>query len=304
MNFLIRTLSAFVLIFLFFQRFDSISQKVDPVNDIEYDPLKFKLVVTGGALFYAGTLTGLYSIWYNDYERTSFHWFNDNSGWMQIDKFGHAYTAYIFGRTAMKSLYWSGVSRKKAIWYGGSFGFVFLSSVEFLDGHYEAWGASVGDLLSNAGGAALLIGQELALGKQALTMKFSYNPSPIAEYRPDVLGEGELERIIKDYNGQTYWFSLNYNSVFKNHTIIPKWFNIAGGYSAYGMLGADENPIHLPEVERYRRYLISLDVDFDKIKSKSKVVNSIFYFLNLIKVPFPTIEINSKGEVIFHPVYF
>lgn len=299
-----RVFSVFILILLLFQYFELKSQKVDQTNNIEYDPLKLKIVVTGGALFYAGTITGLYSIWYKDYERTSFHWFNDNSGWMQVDKFGHAYTSYIFGRTAMKSLFWTGIDRKKAIWYGGSFGFVFLSSVEILDGHYEAWGASVGDLLCNAGGAALLIGQELALGKQALTMKFSYNPSPIAEYRPDVLGEGNLERIIKDYNGQTYWFSLNYNSVFRNHKVIPKWLNIAGGYSAYGMLGGDENPAYLPEVERYRRYLISLDVDFDKIKSKSKVVNSIFYLLNLIKVPFPTVEFNSKGEVIFHPVYF
>lgn len=270
----------------------------------EFDPLKLKIAVGGGALFYAGTLFGLSTIWYKDYEKVPFHWFNDNEGWMQVDKFGHAYTAYIFGKAGYKALMWTGIDRKKAIWFGGSYGFLFLTSVEILDGHYSAWGASTTDMLANALGAGVFISQQLAFKSQVLTMKFSYNPSPLAQYRPDQLGEGNIERIIKDYNGQTYWASVNYRSVFKNQRIIPKWLNIAGGYGAYGMLGGTENPVNLPEVERYRKYLISLDVDFDRIKTKSKFVKSVFFFLNLIKVPFPTVEFNSKGEVIFHPIYF
>jgi hypothetical protein len=284
------------------------SQKLEP-NPNEYDPLKFKLAVAGGVGLYVGTMAGLYTIWYQDYEQTDFHFFDDNSGWMQVDKFGHMYSAYMFSKVGYRTLLWTGIDRKKAIWYGGSYGFVFLTSVEILDGHYTAWGASLGDIACNALGSALLISQELTLGHQAVTMKFSYNPSPLAEYRPDQLGSGNIERIIKDYNGQTYWFSGNYRSAFRNHGFVPKWFNLAFGYSAYGMLGGDENPemingMPLPEVERYRRYLFSLDVDWDKIKTDSKLLNSVFFFLNLVKVPFPTLEYNSKGEVVLHGIYF
>lgn len=282
----------------------SIAQTDSLRLDQPYNPTRLKLVLGGGAALYAGTLIGLHNIWYKDYERTDFHWFDDNGGWMQVDKFGHAYTAYIFGKAGIRALEWTGIDRKKAIWIGGSYGFIFLTSVEILDGHYAVWGASAGDMLANASGAALVIGQELAFKSQVLTMKFSYNPTPLAQYRPNVLGSGDIERVIKDYNGQTYWFSLNYRSVFKGHDFIPKWLNIAGGYGAYGMLGGETNPSDLPEIERYRKYLFSLDVDFDRIKTKSKFVNSVFFFLNLIKVPFPTLEVNSKGELVFHPVYF
>ncbi|MEQ8323275.1 MAG: DUF2279 domain-containing protein [Vicingaceae bacterium] len=281
------------------------AQKVSTLDTIrEFDPIKFKTVVMGGGLFYAGTLTGLSTIWYKDYENVGFHLFNDNNGWMQIDKFGHAYTSYIMGKGGYRSLLWAGVDRKKAIWYGGSYGFIFLTSVEIIDAHYAQWGFSVGDMLSNAFGSALLISQELLAGSQVITMKFSYHPTNLAQYRPELLGSGGIERIIKDYNGQTYWFSLNYRSLFKGHHAVPKWLSISGGYAAYGMLGGDDNPANFPTTQRYRRYFLSLDINFERIKTRSKMLNSMFFFLDLIKFPLPAIEFNEKGEVVFHPIYF
>ena len=135
-------------------------------------------------------------------------------------------------------------------------------------------------------------------------MKFSYHPTELAEMRPSHLGSAPIEKSIIDSSGQTYWFSANYRSVFRRHKVIPKWINMAGGYAAYGMLGGNENPAYLPEVERYRRYFLSLDIDFDQIHTRSKVLNSVFFFLNLLKFPLPTLEYNDKGEFIFHPVYF
>jgi len=270
----------------------------------QYYPTRLKLVATGAGLFYFGTLSGLYTIWYEDKNQTNFHWFDDNQGWMQVDKFGHAYTSYFMGKLGYRSLMWTGIDRKKAIWYGGSYGFLFLTSVEFLDGHYEEWGASVGDIASNAFGSLLFIGQELAFKKQVITLKFSYHPTDLAEIRPAMLGSGPIEKIIKDYNGQTYWFSANYRSFFKHHNVVPKWINVAGGYAAYGMLGGKENPDYLPYTDRYRRYFLSLDIDFDQIHTRSKVLNSVFFFLNLLKFPLPTLEYNEKGEFAFHPIYF
>ncbi len=40
-------------------------------------------------------MVGLYSAWYSNYPQTNFHFFNDNNEWKQVDKVGHAYSAYI-----------------------------------------------------------------------------------------------------------------------------------------------------------------------------------------------------------------
>ncbi len=276
----------------------------------EYRPVRLGLVGGGAGVFYAGILTGLATVWYQDNHRTNFHFTNDNDGWMQIDKYGHAYTTYMFGKLGVESMKWTGVKRKKAIWYGGAYGFFFLTSVEVLDAHYAEWGFSPMDMVANASGSLLLIGQELAFNKQILTYKFSYHHTDLAQYKPSVLGDSDLSRVVADYNGQTFWLSLNLRSVFKHQEFLPKWLNISGGYGAYGMLAGVNNPKYaydgtlLPPIERYRSYYLSLDLDLDKIQTRSKFLKSTFFFLNLIKFPLPTIEFNTLGETKFHPMFF
>src|SRR4051812_42271731 len=41
------------------------------------------------ATLYAGSLIGLNELWYKNYPRSSFHFFNDNKEWLQMDKVGH-----------------------------------------------------------------------------------------------------------------------------------------------------------------------------------------------------------------------
>jgi len=299
----------FLLIIILFFKF-SLSQNYSDTLQRSFNPVKFAVAAGGGGLFYAGTLSSLYTVWYQDKSPSPFHFKNDNAGWMQIDKYGHAYTCYLFGKLGMNALKWTGVNRKKAIWFGGSYGFLFMTSVEILDGHYWEWGASPMDMVANASGSALLIAQELVFDKQILTYKFSYHHTELAKYKPGVLGEGNIERVVADYNGQTFWLSLNLKSIFKHQKMLPRWLNIAGGYSAYGMLSGETNPVYayngsrLPHIERYRRYYLTLDIDFDKIQTKSKFLRSTFFFLNLIKFPLPTVEFNTLGETKFHPFFF
>ena len=122
----------------------SSAQKIELDEQRPFNPTKFKIVAVGGAAFYAGTIVGLSTIWYQDYEPTHLHLFDDNGGWMQVDKFGHSYTSYIMGKGGYKALMWAGVKRKKAIWFGGSYGFLFLTSIEIIDGHYPQWGVILG----------------------------------------------------------------------------------------------------------------------------------------------------------------
>ena len=246
------------------------------------------------------TLIGLNELWYKDYPRSSFHFINDNSNWLQMDKVGHATTAYHMGSLGMKSFRWSGMSEKNAVWIGGSVGLMFLTAVEVLDGFSAEWGASWGDLVANTSGTALLISQELLWHEQRIELKFSYHPTDYASQNPGSLGSTPLESILKDYNGQTYWLSVNPWSFVKDSS-LPKWMSISFGYGAEGMITAIP-----PEGgdDRYRKFLLSLDLKLSNIDTGSKFWNSFFDVINVIKIPFPTLEYNTKGEFKFHPLYF
>jgi uncharacterized protein YfiM (DUF2279 family) len=252
------------------------------------------------------SLIGLNQLWYANYPRSSFQTFNDNSEWLQLDKIGHVMTSYYVGKLGMQALDWAGESKKKQLIYGATLGFTFLTAVEILDGFSEEWGFSTGDFIANATGTSLLVGQELLWDEQRISLKYSFHTTKYADIRPAILGENFLEQTIKDYNGQTYWLSANLWS-FHKESKIPKWLNIAFGYGGEGMLSGDEgtfiNPA-IPDQERYRQFYLSLDIDLTKIKTRSKLLKTIFSTINFIKIPAPTVEFNTNNKVKFHLIYF
>lgn len=251
------------------------------------------------------SLVGLDQLWYADYKRSKFHTLNDNAEWLQMDKLGHVFTAYQLGRAGADLLNWSGVSSKNQLIYGATLGFTFLTAVEVLDGFSQEWGFSWGDMLANAAGSSLYVGQELLWKEQRITLKYSFHQTRYATQRPDKLGNGLLEEMLKDYNGQTYWLSANLHSFIKNEK-IPKWLNIAFGYGANGMLtGLKENPEEtFFSQKRNRQFYLSLDVDLARIQTNSKTINTIFQIINVVKVPFPALEFNNNSQFKFHPIYF
>src|SRR5688572_9906914 len=46
------------------------------------------------AAVYGGSFIFLSTAWYKDQQRTGFHVYNDGGEWQQVDKVGHAWTAY------------------------------------------------------------------------------------------------------------------------------------------------------------------------------------------------------------------
>lgn len=251
------------------------------------------------------TLLGLNQLWYADYERSKFHTINDNSEWYQMDKLGHIFTAYHLGRFGAQTLNWAGVSKKNQLIYGGSLGFMFLTGVEVLDGFSEEWGFSWGDFAANAAGSGLFIGQELLWEEQRISLKYSFNRTRFASKNPNKLGNGILEEILKDYNGQTYWLSANLHSFFKESK-LPKWLNVAVGYGVDGLLYGESNlqQLNFPNQKRSRQFYLSLDVDLTKIETKSEFLKQVFNVFNVVKIPFPTLEINGNGKLVGHFVYF
>lgn len=273
------------------------------------NPKRLGTVIGGQALVYGTSLLLLYQAWYKDYPRSGWHWFNDNGEWLQMDKLGHATTSAYFGKFGYEMYRWAGVERKKAIWIGGSTGFIFLTVIEILDGFSEQWGASMGDFTANAVGAGLFISQQLIWNDQRLNLKWSYHQTEYAQYNPDQLGDSFVLRMLKDYNGQTYWLSGNIKSFLPDESKFPNWINVSLGYSAEGMTGANSNPSNLngepiPQFPRYRQYFLSLDVDLPRIKTRSHFLKFIFNGLNFIKIPFPALEYNNEQGFVFHPIYF
>ena len=251
------------------------------------------------------SLLGLNQLWYADYPRSKFHTLNDADEWLQMDKVGHVFSSYQIGRAGANILNWSGVSKKNQLVYGSTLGFTFLTAVEVFDGFSEEWGFSWSDMAANAAGTWLYVGQELLWEEQRITLKYSFHQTKYAPQRPDKLGEGFIEEMLKDYNGQTYWLSANVHSFFKESQ-IPKWLNVAIGYGADGMLTGKSETVNnlIISHQRKRQFYLSLDVDLSRIETKSHVLKTIFEVFNVIKVPFPTLELDDRGVLKVHPVYF
>jgi hypothetical protein len=281
--------------------FDNCFKPSDSLNKIRQNS-----VFVTEAVLASGALIGLNQLWYADYPKSDFHFINDNSEWLQMDKLGHLYSSYHIGRFGAEALNWSGASKKKQLIYGASLGFVFLTAVEVFDGFSQEWGASMGDVVANASGTALYVSQELIWNEQRITPKFSFHTTQYANYRPDLLGTSLQEQILKDYNGQTYWFLVNLYS-FSKKSKIPKWLNVALGCGVEGMVGENDvkKMIIFPiKMENYRQFYLSLDLDLTKINTKSHFLKTIFSVLNTVKIPAPTLEYSPHGGFKFYALYF
>ncbi len=264
---------------------------------------------------YAGTLFILGQTWYKNFPKTSFHVFDDSKEWLQVDKVGHGWTAYNIAKYSSGLWQWAGVPHKKALILGGVSSLGYQTILEYFDAHSAEWGWSWTDMGANIFGAGLYAGQELAWEEQRIQFKFSahkINYDDALTMRADKLyGKTLPERLLKDYNGQTYWLSFNLKS-FAKDSKLPEWLNIAFGYGATGLFGGFENVgydktgaviFNRTDIKRERQWYLSPDVDFTKIKTNKKGLRTLFSVLNMIKIPAPALEL-SGGKLRGHLLFF
>nr|WP_238354538.1 DUF2279 domain-containing protein [Fulvivirga marina] len=288
-----------ILIFLFLQPVLLSSLQAQTDSTLHKKRLK-PLVITSAAV-YAGSLVALNHLWYANFERESFHFFNDSREWKQIDKAGHAYAAFHINSASYKALRWAGLSEDKSLTYGALSSIITLSSIEIFDGFSSAYGASYTDLAANTLGTALFYSQMKLWHEIRIQPKFSFYRTNFPDSRPETLGKNFSEELLKDYNGQTYWLSINF-SKFKTLEKFPKWLNLAIGYGAHNMLYATDASNTSHGLSPKRQYYLSIDMDFSEYKSRSGVLNTIVYLLDMIHLPAPTMEL-SNGKFKFHYVY-
>ena len=266
------------------------------------------LATIGSVAGYSGSLVALSNAWYKNYPQSSFHFFNDATDWLQVDKAGHIFGAYTASKLNMELWRWAGLSKKNRILVGGMSGAAYMTVIEVLDGFSSQWGFSISDLSANMAGSSLFIAQELLWEEQKIQVKFSfhrntYGSLALNQRADDLFGSRTLERMLKDYNGQTYWLSANLKSFFKKST-FPPWLNIAVGYGADGMFGGSENVVKdktgtvvfdRRDIARYRQWYLAPDIDLTRIKTNSKFLKTTFFLLNSVKFPAPSIGISKNG---------
>lgn len=289
---------------------------------------RLRSLAIGGGIGYGITLLALNELWYADYPRTSFQFFNDGGEWMDMDKAGHAYTAYFESEWIYGLSRWAGMEESPAIWTGVGLASALQLSIEILDAHSAEWGFSWKDVAANTAGATLFGIQQGLWREQRIRLKFSSSPSnynsmplfslntsnftSLERRTDDLFGESLPERVLKDYNAQTYWLTMNLNQLGLPGFQGKRWMrglNLAIGLGAHDMYGGysnewreDGSNYRVPE-HRYRQYYLSLDYDWKQIRSKKPIVRMLLTMLNAIKLPFPALEW-SQGTMYLHPLHF
>jgi uncharacterized protein YfiM (DUF2279 family) len=285
------------------------AQSVNPIGT-NPDPTgirqgRFIGVVAGTAAFYTLTLLLLKKQWYK--KKVPFHSFNDNGEWLQMDKIGHMTTAYCMSRGGYELMRWSGVGEGASTLTGGLLALLFQTTIEVFDGHSEGWGFSKGDMAANLAGTALFVGQQYGAGQQVVTLKYGFRKTIFPQYRPNLLGQSVGQQMLKDYNGQQYWLSVNLASVLPVGPAFPRWLNMDVGYSGSGMIGGHENPRVLEKdgnevkFERYRQFFISPDADLSRVGTFSPSLQRFIGTAQFFKIPAPSLEYNKQTGMRFHP---
>ena len=271
---------------------------------------RFVGVVAGTAVFYTVTLVLLKKQWYG--KKQPFHTFNDNREWLQMDKVGHVATAYCMSRGGYELMRWSGVDERASTLTGGLLALLFQTTLEVYDGHAEGWGFSTGDMAANVAGTALFMGQQFGAGQQVVSMKYGFRKTIYPPFRPNLLGKTTGQQMLKDYNGQQYWLSVNLASVLPVGPDFPRWLNLDLGYSGSGMTGGHQNPPLTDaagkaiEFRRFRQFFVSPDVDLSRINRPDplrprpwqRFVGTVQFF----KIAAPSVEYNGRDGLRFHPL--
>ena len=268
---------------------------------------RFIGVVVGTTVAYALTTYFLGKTWYT--KRVPFHSFNDNGEWLQMDKVGHATTAYAISQGEYQLFRWSGVNERASIVTGSLVSLLYQTTIELFDGRSEGWGFSKGDMAANFAGVALFAGQQYGFGQQKVSLRYGWRRSIYPQYRPELLGKHIGTQMLKDYNGQQYWLSVNVASVLPVGPSFPRWLNLEVGYSGSGMTGGHANPPYFDaagnevKFSRYRQFYLAPGASLSRIGGLNFTGQQLLAAGQFFRLPTPSVEVSRLHGVRFHPLF-
>ena len=267
--------------------------------------VKHPFLVTNSVIgaIYVGSMTALYQSWYRDYAFKRFQFFNDMPEWKGMDKLGHATTSWWAAQWLYTSQQSLGLERENLALHSTIIPLCFMTTIEVFDGFSSGWGFSLGDMAANVAGAGLFYTQQHLFNQQRILLKYSYHQTNFAEQRPEILGKTKVERLLKDYNGQTYWLSIPIKQ--------DGWFCLSMGYNASGMLGGRDNnwtnngvTYDYSSIDRFSTWSMSFDIDLLKLPIKGKFWKTFASTLRWIKIPAPALQWSRSNNFKVHPFYF
>lgn len=258
-------------------------------------------VAIAEAVVYAGSMVGLHQLWFKDCPWVGLRTIDDNGDWLQMDKFGHAATAYHISLIGDESMRLAGLNSKQSALYGGAFSLLYMTTIEIMDGGHEGWGFSWGDMVADVSGMALYTVQQLVWDEQRISLKYSFHPTEYAQYNPEELGHNLISQALKDYNGVTIWGTFNIKEfLLDSDSSFPEWITIDVGYGAKGMVA----PQPTADFERVRQFYLAPGVDLAKLPVKNRYLKAVLRALSFIKLPTPALEYNASDKFVWHWFYF
>ena len=260
-----------------------------------------KIVLGTETAVYAGLMVGLNQLWFKDCQWIGLHTINDNGDWLQMDKFCHATTAYHTSLVGDESMRLAGLDSKRSALYGGAYSLLFMTSIEIMDGGYENWGFSWGDMAADVSGITLYTAQQLLWDEQRISLKYSFHPTEYAQYNPEELGHNLISQALKDYNGITLWAAFNVKDLFlDSDSNFPEWLTVDFGYGAKGMV----EPQPTPDFVRVRQFYLAPGIDLAKLPVENRYLKAVLRALSFIKLPTPALEYNASDKFVWHWLYF
>jgi hypothetical protein len=295
-----------------------------------FHPQRFWYGVGSAAVLDAGFTAALASVWYDEAERTSFHFYSESEniagtaaddGWLddwhtfaQVDKFGHVWTSWQIARIVGGYGRWAGLSPGKSGLFGGIVSTVFQAQIEVNDGFSRAYGFSRTDALTNLVGSTVG-GLKVAYPERLdwVAAKYSYAPSPY--YGTQTTGVdgsgvgGYLGNAIKDYDGGTYWLTVRPEELLQGRARQgwPDWLAFSAGYGGDGLAHAISGMSYpdSPEGESYehrREFYIGPDIDLLHSLDLPQPFQAMLRFFEFVRLPAPALQL--APEVRWHWVFY
>lgn len=242
---------------------------------------KKSLVVAGLVIQQIGSSVIEYNWWWKD-SNNKFHFEHDgflNNYSYGMDKFGHAYTSYMYFVTLNEVMKWANFSDKTRLYTSVILPAVWAISIEIGDA-MAPYGFSAPDLIANFSGIGYGLLQDRVPFFQNISYKFSYYPR-----------QGKFD-VSSHYDDHIYWLS------FDMHNLLPepigrKWpqlINLAVGYSIKG---------YNIQPQYQRELMIGIDLNLRAIKTKNSTLTALRNIVNLIHIPSPGIKNTLGGQTEF-----